>query len=395
MKYGYIVGIVAVGGFMNMLGSSLRMNYGLMVGDVIQQAGVTFGYVSLVLAVGQFLYGLIQPLFGMVAAKTSIRFVLCIGAACILCGMLTLPYAGSAWAVMVCLGILLPAGTGIVSYGFIMMPIARQVSIRHSAWISGVMNAMGGLSNIVMSPVMASLLVTGGLAYAMPVLAVPMALLIPGTLLLCSQQPKRTTVAAVPAVNVPMGRLIKKAMQDRTYQILMAGFFTCGIHMALIISHLPTDYSSYGFSTTVISYALSAFGLATVMGSLGVGIFCRNFRLKQVLGWIYALRPLSIILFLLVPKTVVTIIAFAVLLGLSGVPTVSPVAELIHRNFGAPSIAVLFGFVMFIHQIGGFIGAWLGGVVYDTLGTYYLAWLVDAVLAAGAAWLSFLIHEEA
>lgn len=380
---------------MNMLGASIRMNYGLFIGDVIQQVGVTFSYVSLVLAVGQFLYGLIQPVFGILVEKWGISIVLGLGAFCILGGMLAMPYASSAWTIMLCLGITLPIGTGIVSYGFIMMPIAARVSTRQSAWISGVMNAMGGLSNIIMSPVIASLLVAGGLAYAMPILAIPMALLLPGIWILCRKPQEKMEQPHISTKPRTLGlSLIPLAIRNQTYIILMAGFFTCGVHMALIMSHLPTDYSTYGFSKETISYALSVFGMMTVIGSLGVGFCCRTMQLKNVLAWTYALRPLSIILYLVLPKTVVVILGFAALLGISGVPTVSPVAELIHRQFGAASIATLFGFVMLIHQIGGFVGAWLGGIVYDMTGTYHMVWLVDGILAAGAAGISFCITEK-
>ena len=164
--------------------------------------------------------------------------------------------------------------------------------------------------------------------------------------------------------------------------------------MALITNHLPTQFTSYGFSSDSAAYAFSIYGVATIIGSILSGNLCGKLKMKNVLGSFYGLRPIIILIFLLSPKTMATITIFTAFLGFTGASTVPPVSGLVSKTFGTINLATLFGFAFFIHQIGGFFGAWLGGICFNSTGSYNLIWTADIVLSAMAAIVSFMIKDK-
>lgn len=182
-------------------------------------------------------------------------------------------------------------------------------------------------------------------------------------------------------------------MKSRTYVFLMLGFFTCGFHMTLITNHLPTQIQSFGFSSGEAANAFSVYGIVTVIGSILSGSLCSKLKMKNVLGFYYGLRPITIGLFLMLPKTLFNCVLFAALFGFSGASTVPPVSGLVSKAFGAGSLATLYGLVFFIHQVGGFLGAWLGGVCFAATGSYSAIWIASILFSACASIISFAIKE--
>jgi predicted MFS family arabinose efflux permease len=182
-------------------------------------------------------------------------------------------------------------------------------------------------------------------------------------------------------------------MSDRSYLLLHAGFFTCGFHIAFLVTHLPSEVSLCGLPPTVASWSLALIGLSNIAGSLIAGSSTTHFRSKYILAAMYGSRALLIAWYLLAPKSAFTFYVFAVGLGLTWLATVPPTAAIVGKLFGVRHLATLFGLTLLSHQIGGFLGAYLGGIAIDATGSYLWMWYADMALAAAAALVNLPIRE--
>lgn len=404
-----VILLTIAGGFIYAMNCGIRNNYGIMLKSIVENSGTTIASVSFVFAVAQLTFGVVQPLFGILASKKGNFLTLAIGAILTTSGMLLAPYSKSILTLTICIGILLPAGTGALSYGLIIGSVSTKISQKYMSTVSGIINASSGLGNSLMSPLLNTLIVGSGLAYAMKIFSIPMLAIIPVSYLICKNSSKKVDdkvdnkeINTNAGFDTPISNkkiistkeLFTLALTDRTYILLMIGFFTCGFHMAIITNHLPTEFMSFGFSSQQSSYAFSIYGITTIIGSVAAGILCDKFKMKNVLAFLYGLRPLTIILFFIVPKTIFTITLIAGLFGISGASTVSPVSGIIGKNFGSKYLATLFGFVFLLHQIGGFISAWLGGILFEMMNSYSAIWTADILLCTLAAIVSYMIYEN-
>jgi predicted MFS family arabinose efflux permease len=190
-----------------------------------------------------------------------------------------------------------------------------------------------------------------------------------------------------------MGAALRNAMADRSYLLLHAGFFTCGFHIAFLVTHLPQEVNLCGLPPSVASWSLAIIGLSNIAGSLIAGSSTSRYRSKYILAVMYGSRALLIGWYLLAPKTEWTFYAFAVGLGLTWLATVPPTAAIVGKLFGVRYLATLFGLTLLSHQIGGFLGAYLGGIAIDRMGDYQWMWYADMALAATAAVLNLPIRE--
>jgi predicted MFS family arabinose efflux permease len=177
--------------------------------------------------------------------------------------------------------------------------------------------------------------------------------------------------------------------------MLNGGFFVCGFHVAFIATHMPGVIALCGLPPTFTGWALATIGLFNIIGSLGAGWITTKIPMKLLLSYIYAARGLIVILFILGPKTELTVLLFAATLGLTYLSTVPPTAGLVAKMFGPKYMGTLFGIVLFTHQIGGFLGAFLGGKVYQSTGNYNWVWYMDIMLAVFAALIHLPIQEKA
>jgi predicted MFS family arabinose efflux permease len=188
-------------------------------------------------------------------------------------------------------------------------------------------------------------------------------------------------------------RAIKDSMNDRSYLLLHAGFFTCGFHIAFLVTHLPGEVELCGLPATVASWSLAIVGLTNIAGSLLAGASVSRFRSKHILAVMYGSRAVLIALYLVAPKTPLTFYLFAAGLGLTWLSTVPPTAAIVGKLFGIRYLGTLFGLTLLSHQIGGFLGAYLGGLAFTAFGDYQWMWYADMALAAGAALVNLPIKE--
>ena len=182
-------------------------------------------------------------------------------------------------------------------------------------------------------------------------------------------------------------------MADRSYLLIHASFFTCGFHIAFLVTHLPGEVNLCGLPATVASWSLAIIGLSNIFGSLAAGWWVGRYRSKYVLFWMYGSRAAAILMYLALPRTDLNFYLFAAAIGFSWLATVPPTARLVAKLFGTRYLATLFGLTLLTHQIGGFFGAWLGGLALTRGGDYTWMWYADALLAATAALVNLPIRE--
>ncbi len=205
---------------------------------------------------------------------------------------------------------------------------------------------------------------------------------------------RATRLDAVAAGHSTLSNQLREAFRNPSYLYLHAGFFTCGFHIAFLVTHFPSDLQLCGLTPNVAANSLALIGLFNVVGSLGIGWLGQRYRMKYLLAWIYASRALLIAIYLVMPKTALNIYVFAAALGVTWLATVPPTAGLVGKLFGTRYLATLFGLTLFSHQIGGFLGAWLGGVVLSQTNSYQWMWYADIALALVAAIVNLPIREQ-
>jgi predicted MFS family arabinose efflux permease len=186
---------------------------------------------------------------------------------------------------------------------------------------------------------------------------------------------------------------VRLALRDRSYLCLHAGFFTCGFHIAFLVTHLPGEVGLCGLPASVSAAALALIGLFNIAGSLSAGMLASRYRMKSLLALMYASRAVIILIYLAAPKTAMTFYVFAAALGFTWLATVPPTAGLVAKLFGVRYLATLFGLTLLSHQVGGFFGAWLGGLAFVKFGNYNWMWYVDIALALAAALVNLPIRE--
>jgi predicted MFS family arabinose efflux permease len=196
------------------------------------------------------------------------------------------------------------------------------------------------------------------------------------------------------SANLTLADQLRIAARDRSYWCLHAGFFTCGFHIAFLVTHLPGEVNLCSLPASVAAGSLAIIGLANVAGSLTAGALGNTFRMKWLLFWIYFSRAAAIAIYLAAPKTALTFYVFAAALGFTWLATVPPTAGLVGKLFGVRYLATLFGLTLLSHQIGGFFGAWLGGIALVRFGDFGWMWYADIVLALGAALINLPIRER-
>ena len=394
-QIGLTIVLTLAASFIYAISGGIRNNYGIMFDAIIENTGLSYSYISLVLAFGQLFYGAIQPFCGILAEKKGNAFALIFGVCFILIGLIWLPHCKSPASLMLCLGFFLSSGTGIVSYGLLIGSVATKIPARSISTISGIINASSGIGNAALSPIIQFLLAKGGIAFTMLILSVPTLSLIPICFFVGRNKNvdiNKNNFEKTSEKNSTKDIFIK-AFKDKTYILLIIGFFTCGFHMSLIMNHLPKQFIFYGISPQTSSYAFALYGIITIVGSIISGSLCDKYKMKNVLGYFYGARVIIVVLFLILPKTIFVIFAFASLLGFTGASTVPPVSGIINLKFGAKYITALYGLVFFIHQIGAFFGAYLGGVLFEKFSSYNPIWTVNIFFCALASIVSFMIKD--
>jgi len=373
-----------------MITMGTRQSMGLYVGPLNTDTGLGIVSISLAMAIGQFVWGAIQPIAGAFADKFGPRPVLLSGLLILVLGSALTPFVSSQLGLIVTLGLLTAIGSGACSFSVLLGAVAQRMPATSRGTASGIINAGSSFGQFVFAPIIGKLIQWVGWMSTMWAMAAVTLLAIP---LLNRLTNDTHAPAAAPTPEGGLKKAVADALRNPSYLLLHLGFFTCGFHIAFLVTHLPTEVGLCGLSPTVASWSLALIGLANIVGSLFAGSCINLYRSKYVLAVMYGWRAVLIALYLVAPKTEWTFYAFAVGLGLTWLATVPPTAALVGKLFGIRYLATLFGLTLLSHQIGGFLGAYLGGLVLEAQGDYQWMWWADIALSAFAALINLPIKE--
>jgi MFS family permease len=374
-----------------MITMAARLTTGLFLSPINTSTGLGIASISLAMAVGQFMWGASQPIFGAVADKYGPARVIVLGGVMLAIGLAATPFVSSQFGLMLTLGVLSASGAGAGSFSILIGATAQRLPAERRPFAAGFINAGGSFGQFVFSPLVQLVIQASGWVVAMVSLAATTLLTIPLAFLMRGQKaPAHATTAAD---EFTLGRQVREALRDKSYLCLHAGFLTCGFHIAFLVTHLPGEVALCGLPAGVSATALGLIGLFNIAGSLIAGALGQRYRMKWLLAAIYGGRAVIIGLYLLAPKTALTFYIFAAALGFSWLATVPPTAGLVGKLFGTRYLSTLFGLTLLSHQIGGFFGAWLGGLAFVKFGDYSWMWYADILLALAAALVNLPIRE--
>ena len=385
------LGITLAAAGILMVTMGARQSVGLFVGPINTSTGLGIASISFALAIAQFTWGAVQPLAGAAADRWGPRAVLIGGVLILALGTALTPLMGSTLGLIFAQGLLVAAGAGAGSFSVLIGAAAQRMPAASRGAASGVINAGGSMGQFVFAPITQKLIQAFGWMGAMYTLAVMFLAALP---LIGRVTKAGHTAAALPAPGeAGLGRAVKDALKDRSYLLLHLGFFTCGFHIAFLVTHLPTEVDLCGLPATVASTSLALIGLANIVGSLWVGHLVGQYRSKMILALMYFSRALLVLWYLMMPRETWVFYVFAVGLGLTWLATVPPTAGIVGKLFGVRYLGTLFGLTLLSHQIGGFLGAWLGGLAITRFGDYTWMWWADIALALMAAVVNLPIKE--
>jgi MFS family permease len=388
---------MAVAAAILMITMGARQSLGLFVSPLNTHTGLGIATISFAMAIGQFVWGAAQPVFGAVADRWGPGRVIVAGAVMLAAGSVLTTQVTSEWGLIFALGVMSAAGAGAGSFSILIGATAQRLPPQRRAFASGFINAGGSFGQFVFAPLNQAVMSSFGWMHAMWMMAVAALGTAPLAWWLRGERkpapPAAGTASASAPTDLGLGQQLRVALRDRSYWCLHAGFFTCGFHIAFLVTHLPGEVGLCGLPQGVAATSLALIGLANIAGSLTAGALGNRVRMKMLLFWMYATRTVAILAYLAAPKTPTTFYVFAVVLGATWLATVPPTAGLTAKLFGTRYLATLFGLTLLSHQIGGFFGAWLGGLAVVNTGSYAWMWWADAALALAAAVVNLPIRE--
>jgi predicted MFS family arabinose efflux permease len=370
-----------------------RQVTGLFVLPIISTTGVSIAAISFALAVGQFMWGATQPFFGALADHFGAFRVLAVGALMLSLGLALTTFSTTETGLLLTLGVLSAAGAGAGSFSILIGGTARTLNPKQRSLAAGVINAGGSLGQFVFAPVTQAIIAAASWGTAMFTLAGAALLTIP-----LAWPLRHRTVAAAGAgqskTQITLREQLRIAVRDPSYIYLNLGFFTCGFHVAFLVTHFPGEIQNCGLTARVAANSLALIGLFNVGGSIAAGLLGQRYRMKSLLAGIYSTRAVLIMIYLLMPKTSLNVYLFAAGLGLTWLATVPPTSGIVAKLFGVRYLGTLFGLTLVSHQTGAFLGAWLGGLAMARFGSYQWVWYADMVLALAAALVNLPIRED-
>lgn len=392
--------LMIASGAILMITMGARQTTGLFISPINTSTGLGIVSISFALAIGQFVWGAAQPVFGAVADRYGASPVIVFGALLLAGGMAMTPFMHSQLGLILAMGLLTAAGAGAGSFSILIGATAQRLPADKRSFAAGFINAGGSFGQFVFAPLMQLIIGMAGWVSAM----LTMAAITLGTIPLAWSLRRRRDLLpagaeasdATPAsvVDDPgLKQQMRVAMRNPSYLYLHAGFFTCGFHIAFLVTHLPGEVALCSLSPQVAANSLALIGLFNIAGSLTIGWLGQRFRMKNLLALMYASRAVLILVYLAAPKTALTFYVFAAALGFTWLATVPPTAGLVGKLFGTRYLGTLFGLTLLSHQIGGFLGAWLGGLVLARNQDYLWMWYADVALAVAASLINLPIKE--
>jgi MFS family permease len=381
---------VLAGGAVIGLALGIRHVQGLFLVPITMGHGWTRETFGLAIALQNLVWGAMQPFAGMLADRFGAAKVVLAGIVVYALGLLLMAHADTPLGFTLSAGVLIGMGLSGTSFGVVYGAISRLAAPERRSWALGVAGAVGGVGQFVMVPTAQGLLGTVGWVMALVIMAAVMALSLP----LAAPLRERALTTAAPGAHQSMGAAIREAFAHPGFWLLNLGFLTCGFQLAFIGAHMPAYLLDKGLTGRHGMVALALIAAANIVGTYYCGALGGLFRRKYLLSLLYLIRTAAIALFILLPLSPATLYAFAIVMGLLWLGTVPLTNGLLSQVFGVRYIGTLFGFVFLGHQVGAFLGVWLGGVVYDHLHSYDAIWFGAMALGVVAALLHWPIDDR-
>ncbi len=370
-------------------------NYGIMMKGLVGTTGISYAFISFCIGVGALVYGVAQPFLGMLALKKSNAYVMLLGIMFTIVGLVITPLCRDNISMLLFFGLILPFGTTGLCFAIVMGAITPFLGKKQAAIVSGIVQASAGVGDAFMSPALQTMSDGFGIQTAMTATAIPFVVMIPIAIWIgYVNKSNRTEEIQENQQKLSLFKMLSEALRNRNYILILVGFATCGFNMSIIESHLFSQYISYGIENRIASLTLTVYGIATMVGAVLSGYLGTKFKMKNVLGTLYATRVVISLGFLFIPKSVPFAFTATTMLGMCGDATVPPTTGIITKNFGAKKMAVLYGFALIGHQVGAFASSFLGGVFVKNGIGYAPLWIVNLCLAAIAATASYMIKEK-
>jgi predicted MFS family arabinose efflux permease len=373
------------------LSMGIRHGFGLWLQPVTMERGWTRETFAFAMAVQNLAWGLAGPVAGGLADRFGAFRVLLAGGLLYALGLVLMALSTSGLAFTGSAGLLIGMAQSGSTYAVIYGVIARQVDPSKRSWAMGVAAAAGSFGQFLMVPVESWLIGYTGWQNALFILGLAALLILP--LALGLKEPARAAAAAGPQQGV--GAALREAFAYPSFRWLMAGYFVCGFQLAFVGVHMPSYLKDKGFGPEVATVALMLIGLFNVFGTYAAGALGQRMAKRHILAAIYLLRALAIVLLLWAPLTPASVYVFSAVMGLLWLSTVPPTNAIVAQIFGVQYMSMLGGFVFLSHQVGSFLGVWLGGTLYDRTGSYDIVWWIAVALGVFAALANLPVRETA
>ncbi|MEC5404513.1 MFS transporter [Paraburkholderia sp. MPAMCS5] len=369
----------------------IRQTFGLFIGPFSFDRGLPVTLIAFAIALHNLVWGFAQPFAGAAADRYGAAPVVAFGATTFAAGLGIAAAAPGAPMLIVGMGLLVGIGVSCTTFGVVLPAVGRIASPEKRSMAMGLVSAGGSAGQVLMVPLVQGIRLHAGIATSLFALAFLMLLVAPLGIVLDRRAQSGAVHQEAPLA--PLRNVLAEAARHRGYRLLTLGFFTCGFQLAFIATHLPGYLSLCHMPLGLGATALALIGLFNMIGSWACGWLGGRFRQHHVLGWLYLIRSVTIGAFFLLPKSAMTVVIFAAVMGLTWLGTVPLTSGLVAKVFGTRHLGTLFGVCFLSHQIGSFLGAWLGGLVFDLTGSYSLLW--EATVASGliAALLHFPIDD--
>ena len=385
-----ITQVLACGATIVTLSMGIRHGFGLWLQPITQAQGWTRETFAFAIAIQNLAWGLSGIFAGMAADRFGAFRVIIIGSLLYALGLCGMGLATTPLMFTLATGALIGMAQAGTTYAVIYGVIGRNVPAERRSWAMGVAAAAGSFGQFLMVPTEGFLISHFGWQEALLVLSAAALLMIP---LARGLKEPGFGGNAPPAREQSIAQALREAFKYPSFQLLMAGYFVCGFQVVFIGVHMPSYLKDKGLSPQVASYALALIGLFNVFGTYAAGVLGQKMPKKHILSFIYFARAVAISVFLIVPLTPASVYVFSAVMGFLWLSTVPPTNATIAQIFGVAHLSMLGGFVFFSHQIGSFMGVWLGGYLYDRTGSYDIVWYIAIGLGVAAALVNLPVRE--
>jgi MFS family permease len=383
--------IVVCGCLIGMLTFGPRSSFGFFMQPMSREFSWGRDVFGLALAIQNLLWGIGQPIAGAIADRFGSLRVICFGALMYAAGLIAMRYAATPLSLDIGAGVLIGFGLSGCSFNLVLSAFGKLLPPRWRGLALGAGTAAGSFGQFLFAPFGVALLDNFGWQPTLAVFACLMLLVLPLSLALATPASASGGVAATKEQT--FRHALAEAFGHRSYVLLVIGFFTCGFQLAFITVHLPAYLVDRGIPVQIGGWVIATIGLFNIIGSLGVGWLQSRLPKRYILSVIYFVRAMSIVAFISLPITTFSAIAFGVVTGLTWLSTVPPTSSLVALMFGTRWLATLYGFAFFSHQVGGFLGVLLGGIVFEKFGSYMPIWWLSVFFGVLSALINLPIVE--